>query len=149
MDGVSPTTTTTTCSYPGCDLPHRARDLCAKHYRRLMAYGDPAGSSPRGGPVLTPSALERAGLSSRQWNYWCLRGWLQVPVAENGRRAWSRREVRIALLMHRLTAAGFTAATAAEIAREVVVSSRGAVALGQGLVLRVVEPPADRDVDLF
>ena len=31
----------TTCTIPGCNYAHRAKDLCGYHYNRLLKYGDP------------------------------------------------------------------------------------------------------------
>lgn len=63
--------------------------------------------------------LLAAGLTYRQIDVWVHKNWVR-PTAKGGTghpRQWPLREVRIALLMKRLTDAGITPATAATIAR--------------------------------
>lgn len=60
-----------------------------------------------------------AGITERQINYWAAKGYLR-PSGGGGAGypwEWPRAEIAIALSMKRLTEAGFTAAIAAEIAR--------------------------------
>lgn len=78
----------------------------------------------------------------RQLDHWVRRGWLS-PVGGNGtghRREWPARERRVALVMKRLTEAGFQVETAADVARIVVELGVAEVHLGYGVTVRVDEP---------
>lgn len=58
------------------------------------------------------------GMTYRQIEYWCRKGYLLVESTGSGvAREWPAREVRVARLMHQLTGAGLTASVAADLAR--------------------------------
>lgn len=135
------------CSVEACRYPIEARGLCRKHYRWNRLYGDPLNQPPRGGPKMSPSALDRAGITKRQRDYWCATGILKVPTdPETGRRIWSTTEVRVAVLLARLTTAGVALAAAVPIARAVVTRSTEVHALGDGICLTVTESAEDQAV---
>lgn len=138
------------CTVADCRKPQRCRGLCRTHYDRWLKYDDPMHTPGPGGPTSTPRALTRYGLSKKQRDYWIMRGWLKVPLdPRTGRRAWTATEIRVALVMARLTGAGLDLATAARVARSTVVRGRPQHRLAGGLVLTVTEPASDRDVDPF
>ena len=65
------------------------------------------------------ATLLAAGITERQLDYWVTKRYLR-PSGEGGAGhpwEWTRTEIAIALSMKRLTEVGFTAATAADIAR--------------------------------
>jgi DNA-binding transcriptional MerR regulator len=62
-------------------------------------------------------AIAAAGITERQLGFWIRQGYL-TPHRYGRRREWSAGELRVALLMKRLTDAGLTAAVAATTARE-------------------------------
>lgn len=80
------------------------------------------------------------GGTDRQIDHWVRSGHLR-PVHDGGSgrpREWPNTEVRVARLMVRLTAAGFTPARAAQIARASL-GSTGPVAIGAGLELTITQ----------
>lgn len=109
------------CKLADCDRPHEAKGYCKRHYRRWRAYGDPLGSGRVGGTATIPDELRHSGLTYRQLRYWCEQGFLQAPVDPSGRaRTWTPDEVRIALIMRSLAAAGLPLNLAAQAARRAV-----------------------------
>lgn len=140
----------TECRITGCPGPIEAKGLCRKHYRWERLYGDATHEPPRGGPKQTPAALERAGVTKRQRDYWCSTGILNVPTdPATGRRLWTPTEVRVAVLLVRLTTAGVAPRAAVLIARDVVERATSVHKLGDGVILRVRETPADKAVTAF
>lgn len=127
------------CSLPECDRPHEAKDYCKRHYRRWRAYGDPRGSGRVGGTATIPDELRTSGLTYRQLRYWCEQGFLDAPVEPSGRaRTWTADEVRVALIMRNLTAAGLPLPLAANAARAAVAGDpKHALAPGVALTIDV------------
>jgi hypothetical protein len=74
--------------------------------------------------VTAKVAVDAAGITYRQFDYWCRRGYLQVNKRNEGAGAgvprvvpW--REVQVARLMGELIAAGVEVETACRVAREI------------------------------
>jgi hypothetical protein len=145
-----PRTDGKTCTVPNCQRPYYALDLCRSHYNRAQLYGDPTHQARRGGPKYTPSILEEAGIPPHTLRRWVREGHLNVPLHSTGnKRIWNPREVRIALLLQRLTDAGLPTATAAKVARSVVLTGRTAVDIGEGVSVAVAENPEHRRASAF
>lgn len=135
------------CSAKGCADPIKARGLCNKHYVWLMRYGDVNHQPPRGGPKFSPAALEKAGVTKAQRNYWAKTGRVDAPLdPATGRRSWTASEVRVAILIARLTGAGVELDAAVTIARAVVEHATHIHDLGNGVSLVVWESTEDRAV---
>lgn len=136
------------CKAGECTSAAYAHGYCRSHYGRWTRYGDPMATAKVGGPKYTPDVLERAGLTRRVLAYWHRVGYLRAPLDPKGnRRAWNANEVRIALVMDRLTKAGISLERAARIARDVVESGRTQHRLGALIRLTVVEDPEHREVN--
>ncbi|WP_067184545.1 MerR family transcriptional regulator [Microtetraspora niveoalba] len=89
--------------------------------------------------VGTQRVAKLAGVTFRQLNHWCVRGFL-LPKHDGGTghdREWPAAEVAVARLMARLVAAGFRPEHAASIARTAVVFDVTEVEVGEGLTLTV------------
>ena len=82
------------------------------------------------------SVVEIPGVSYRQLDYWCRRGYLR-PVHTGGSgapRRWTQAEVDIAQLMARLVAAGLPPLVAEQVAR-------GKPDIGPGITVVVAPVP--------
>lgn len=135
------------CRIRACAGAIEAKGLCRKHYRWERMYGDATHEPPRGGPKVSPAALDDAGITRAQRNYWCNTGILRAPLdPDTGRRVWTAGEVRVAVLLIRLINAGVNLNAAVAIARDVVERSTNIHDLGQGISLVVRESAAQRSV---
>lgn len=150
---TAPTTTTRkgsaapVCTVRGCAGAIEARGLCKKHYTWLRRYGDATHQPPRGGPRFSPAALEKAGVTNAQRNYWARTGRVSAPLdPATGRRSWTAVEVRVAVLLARLTGAGVELGAAVDIARAVVEHATHIHDLGHGVSLVVWESAEDKAV---
>lgn len=88
-------------------------------------------------PDLTVQQVLDRGLDPRTLEYWINRRLLHPVVRGRGTpREWPVEELRVADVMRRLTAAGFTAEGAARAARASL-NGRPVVPLGPGLALAI------------
>lgn len=98
------------CAFPGCS-------------RRVDCEGL---------TVCTRHTAHQLGITFRQLDYWARRGWLHPERRQLTRsgvsRRWPEKELAIARLMGRLTAAGFAPQLAARYARDL--APRGEIAPG-------------------
>lgn len=89
--------------------------------------------------------VEIHGVTSRQVDFWVRQGYLlpgQPAPASGNARQWPEEEIRVAQLMARLVACGFTPADACDYARKVL-GRRGSpvrLTLARGVVLEVEGP---------
>lgn len=95
-------------------------------------------------PVETPAvSLEQmlaTGVSYRQLDYWCRRGYLRPVEASPGTgciRVWPAVERDVALLITRLQAVGVELVKAAQIARSLVDSGTNRAELGGGVFISI------------
>lgn len=109
-----------------------------------MTHPTPTAPKRRGGPTFIPDVLTQAGLSRVVLHRWCKAGHLRAKLGENRRRTWPVREVRVALLMKRLSEAGFPLVLAATVARRFVATGAAEQVLAPGLTLVIDEPAEHR-----
>lgn len=136
------------CSIRGCKRDLYALELCRFHHNRAKVYGDPLHQAPKGGPKSTPLVLEV--IPGHTLRRWVREGHLDAPLHSTGnKRVWNSREVRVALLLQRLTVAGLPTPTAARVARSVVLTGRSGVRIADGVTVHVTEHPDHRRASAF
>lgn len=88
----------------------------------------PGSATREPAPQSGTAALIAEGITYRQIEYWCRKGYLRVESTGSGvSREWPREEIRVARLMGTLTAAGMGTAAAADIARRAAQHAEGTV----------------------